>query len=179
MWDVLCCHHLSLCHCHWYSFFCFVFVVFLSSASSQMQSLVLLLVRPVFHCNLQQHYVWATLNIKQNGTKGKQIVSASCGLWWCKCVWVMTFIIIIIIIITFKGAIRDFVRSPHSATNCLQHVRSSSPGAVMCKSHATHWVLIMCKCHVTCHLVWRDSSAVKFDRVEIAFIWSLFCWLNH
>ena len=25
----------------------------------------------------------------------------------------------------------------------------------------------------------RDSSAIKFDRVEIAFIWALFCWLNH
>ena len=26
------------------------------------------------------------------------------------------------------------------------------------------------KCHVTCHLVRRDSSAIKFDRVEITFI---------
>ena len=26
------------------------------------------------------------------------------------------------------------------------------------------------KCRVTCHLVRRDSSAIKFDRVEIAFI---------
>ena len=34
----------------------------------------------------------------------------------------------IIIIITFKGAIRDFLRSPHSAANCLQHVRSNGPG---------------------------------------------------
>ena len=49
----------------------------------------------------------------------------------------------------------------------------------MCKSHATHQALITCKCHVTCHLVRRDSSAIKFDRVEIAFIWALFYWLNH
>ena len=33
--------------------------------------------------------------------------------------------------------------------------------------------------YVTCHLVRRDSSAIKFDRVEIAFIWALFFWLNH
>ena len=33
-------------------------------------------------------------------------------------------------------------------------------------------------CRVTCHLVRRDSSATKFDRVEIAFIWVLFCWLK-
>ena len=77
---------------------------------------------------------------------------------------------IIIIIIAFKGAIRDFLQSPHSAANCLQHVRSSGPDAIVCKSRATHRTLITCKCHVTCHLVRRDSSAVKFDRVEIAFI---------
>ena len=88
-------------------------------------------------------------------------------------------LIIIIIIIAFKGAIRDFLQSPHSAANCLQHVRSSGPSATVCKSRATHRALITCKCHVTCHLVRRDSSAVKFDRVEIAFIGALFYWLNH
>ena len=77
---------------------------------------------------------------------------------------------IIIIIIAFKGAIRDFLQSPHSAVNCLQHAHSSGLGAIMCKSHATHRMLITCKCHLTCHLVRRDSSAIKFDRVEIAFI---------
>ena len=88
-------------------------------------------------------------------------------------------IIIIIIVIAFKGAIRDFLQSPHSAANCLQHVPSSGPGATICKSRATHWALITRKCHVTCHLVQRDSSAIKFDRVEIAFVWALFYWLNH
>ena len=52
----------------------------------------------------------------------------------------------------------------------LQHVRSSGPGAIVCKSRATHRALITCKCHVTRHLVRRDSSAIKFDRVAIAFI---------
>ena len=78
--------------------------------------------------------------------------------------------LIIIIIIAFKGAIRDFLQSPHSAANCLQHARSSGPGAVVCKSRATYRALITRKCHVTCHLVRRDSSAIKFDRVEFAFI---------
>ena len=91
---------------------------------------------------------------------------------------VEVLIIIIIIIIAFKGAIRDFLQSPHSAANRLQHVRSSGPGATVCKSRETHRALIMCKCHVMCHLVRRDSSAIKFDRVEIAFIWALFYWLN-
>ena len=74
--------------------------------------------------------------------------------------------IIIIIIIAFKGTIRDFVQSPHSAANCLQHVRPSGLGATVCKSRATHRARIMCKCHVMCHLVRRDRSAIKFDRVE-------------
>ena len=78
--------------------------------------------------------------------------------------------LIIIIIIAFKGAIQDFLRSPHSAANHLQHIRSSGLGAIVCKSRATHRALITCKCQVPCHLVRRDSSAIKFDRIEIAFI---------
>ena len=39
---------------------------------------------------------------------------------------------LMIIIIAFKGAIRDFLQSPHSAANCLQHIRSSGPSAIVC-----------------------------------------------
>ena len=53
-------------------------------------------------------------------------------------------IIIIIIIIAFKGAVREFLQSPHSAANCLQHARSSDPGQIVCKSRATHRALITC-----------------------------------
>ena len=70
------------------------------------------------------------------------------------------------IIITFKGAIRDFLQSPHCAANRLQHVRSSGPGAVECKSRATHRALVtLATCRVTCHVVRRKSSAIKFNRV--------------
>ena len=51
---------------------------------------------------------------------------------------IIIIMIIIIIIIVFKSAIRDFLQSPHCAVNHLQHVRSSGPGAVVCKPHATH-----------------------------------------
>ena len=68
--------------------------------------------------------------------------------------------------IAFKGAIRDVLQSPHSAANCLQHVRSSGPGAIVCKSRATHRALITCKCHVTCHLVRRDSSAISLTELK-------------
>ena len=59
-------------------------------------------------------------------------------------------IIIIIIIIAFKGAIRDFLQSPHSAANRLQHARSSGPGAIVCKSCATHRALITC--NMSCYV---------------------------
>ena len=56
--------------------------------------------------------------------------------------YITFLIIIIIIIIAFTGAIRDFLQSPHCAANRLQHVRSSGPGAIVCKSRATHRELV-------------------------------------
>ena len=53
-------------------------------------------------------------------------------------------IIITTIIIAYKGAIRYFLQSPHCAANRLQHVRSSGPGAIVCKSRATYRALITC-----------------------------------
>ena len=61
-----------------------------------------------------------------------------------------TTIIIIIIIIAFKGAIRDCLKSPHYAANRLQHIRSSGPGAIVCKSRATHRALITC--NMSCYV---------------------------
>ena len=69
---------------------------------------------------------------------------------------ILMMMMITIIIMVFKGAIRNFLQSLHCAANRLQHVRSSGPGAVVCK------------CRVTYHVVRRDSSANKSDRVEIA-----------
>ena len=44
-----------------------------------------------------------------------------------------------------------FLRSPHCAANRLQHVRSSGPGAIMCKPRAIHRALITCNmsCYVS------------------------------
>ena len=78
-----------------------------------------------------------------------------------------------IIIIAFRGAIRDFSQSPHCVANYLQHLRSSRQGAIMCKSRATRRVLSRTACRVTCHVVRRDSSAIKFDslnRIYLSFI---------
>ena len=39
--------------------------------------------------------------------------------------------------IELKGAIRDFLQSPHCAANCFQHARSSAP-AQSCANHVQH-----------------------------------------
>ena len=46
---------------------------------------------------------------------------------------------------------RYFLQSPHSAANSLQHVRSSGPGKIVCKSRTTHGALITCNmsCYVS------------------------------
>ena len=46
--------------------------------------------------------------------------------------------------IAFKGAIRDFLQSPHCTANHLQYAHWSGPGAILCKSCATHRALITC-----------------------------------
>ena len=50
----------------------------------------------------------------------------------------------IIIMIPLQSAIRDFSLSPHCAASCLQHVRSSGQGGIVCKSRVTHQALITC-----------------------------------
>ena len=41
----------------------------------------------------------------------------------------------------------------------------------LCANHVQHIeYLSHATCHVTCHVVQRDSSAFKFDRVKIAFV---------
>ena len=70
---------------------------------------------------------------------------------------IMIMIIIMIIIITIIILeIRDFLQSLHCVANCLQHVRSSGLGAIMCKSCTTHWALI--KCNILC-ATWYKGTA--------------------
>ena len=57
---------------------------------------------------------------------------------------IIMMMIMIIRIIAFKGAFRDFLQSPQCSANYLQHLRSSSPGAIVCKSHATRGTFITC-----------------------------------
>ena len=82
------------------------------------------------------------------------------------------------LIVALKGAIPDFYnlltapRTVSSPTHTLKW-----PGRnrvqITCKTSSARYVQ-----HVVCHVVRRDSSAIKFDRVEIAFILALFYWLK-
>ena len=63
--------------------------------------------------------------------------------------------IIMIKMIPVKGAIRDFFTI---SSLRREHVGSSGQGEIMYESRATLRALIMC------HVVRRDSSAMKFDR---------------
>ena len=54
-----------------------------------------------------------------------------------------------------------------TVSNTYAQVARAQP----CANHVQHIErLSQATCHVTCHLVRRDSSAIKLDRVEIAFI---------
>ena len=85
----------------------------------------------------------------------------------------------IMIVIAFKGAIRDFynlLTAPRTVSNTHALVAR----AQSCANHVKHIERVShATCHVTCHLLRRDSSAVKFDRAQIAFILASFYWLNH
>ena len=60
------------------------------------------------------------------------------------------------IIIAFKGAVQDFLQSPHCAVNCLQHVRSSGPGRnrvqITCNTSSAYHVQ-----HVL-HATWYEGT---------------------
>ena len=84
---------------------------------------------------------------------------------------------LIIIITELKGVIQDFL-----TLSSLRH--KLSPICTL-KGTVRYRVQITCNTssdyhvqHVMCEVVRRDSSAIKADRVEIAFIIALFYWLK-
>ena len=63
---------------------------------------------------------------------------------------VLLLLLLIITLITFKGAVQDFLQCLHCAANRVQHICSSGLGKIVCKSCATHQMLITCNmlCYV-------------------------------
>ena len=129
-------------------------------------------------CPWCRHVAWRALqNSKQQGkdTCSIAVIWSDHPSSWQPQSGVLNTITVIkeIIIIAVKGTIRDFlnlltaprtvsntyaqVARAQSCANHMQHIKQSS--------HAT--------CCVTCHVVRRDSSAIKYDRVEAKANWKL------
>ena len=86
------------------------------------------------------------------------------------CFIIIIIIITIIIIMAFKGTIRDFfnlLTVPRTVSNTY----AQAAWAKSCANHVQHIEhLSHATCRVMSHAVRRDSSTIKFDRVEITFI---------
>ena len=52
------------------------------------------------------------------------------------------------------------LQSPHCTMNCLQHVRSSGPGAIVCNSRATHRALITC--NMSCYVARGSKGQLSY-----------------
>ena len=79
--------------------------------------------------------------------------------------------LIIMMIIALKAPFEIFtVTAPRTVSSTYAQVARDVQ--IMCNRSSA--------CHVqhVCHVVRRDSSATKFDRVEIASILALFYWLK-
>ena len=73
-----------------------------------------------------------------------------------------------------KGAIQDLaVSSLHYELSPTRTLKWSSCVQITCNTSSSYHVQL-----VMCHVVRRDSSAIKFDRVQITFSLVLFCWLK-
>ena len=90
-----------------------------------------------------------------------------------------TYIIITTITFAFKGATRDFLQSPHSAANCLQHIRSSGP-AQPCANHVQH-IERLSRASVMPRATWYEGTAQLLSLTELkSHLFELyFDWLNH
>ena len=86
---------------------------------------------------------------------------------------------LVVIVIAFQGAVRDFLQSPHCAANCLQHIRSSGLGAIMCNTlstyHKQHDVLCATWYKGTAQLL--SLTECKSHLFELYFIgWTIDWW---
>ena len=56
------------------------------------------------------------------------------------------------------------LQSPHCAANHLQHVRSSGPGAIVCKSRATHRAFFTCS---MLYATWYEGTVQLLSLTEL------------
>ena len=67
----------------------------------------------------------------------------------------------------------NLLAAPQTVSNTYTQTARAQP----CANHVQQNEHLSCA-NVMCHLVRRDSSAIKFDRVEIAFTIGLLYWLK-
>ena len=62
------------------------------------------------------------------------------------------------------------LQSPHCGAKCLQHVRSSGPGTIVCKSRATHRELTCITCNTSrtymCHVQHIENLMYHVQHIE-------------
>ena len=75
-------------------------------------------------------------------------------------------VIIIIITIALKGAIQDFFYNLLTPPRTVSNMYAPVAREQSCTNH-TRYIecLLPATCRVTCHVIRRDSPAIKFDRV--------------
>ena len=79
--------------------------------------------------------------------------------------------IIIIIIIAFKGKKSRFFYNLLTTPRTISNTYAQVARAQSCESHVQHIErLSRAACRVKCHVLRRDSSAIQFDRVEFELI---------
>ena len=86
-------------------------------------------------------------------------------------IWMYPWIVVVVVVIAFKGAIRDCFQSPHCAANRLQHVGSSGPGTIVCISHATHIEHYRVQC-VVLRVTRYEGTAQLLSLFQLHFIGS-------
>ena len=70
--------------------------------------------------------------------------------------------------------IRDFFTISSHFSNCLQHIRSSGQGTIVCKSCATHQTLSMC--NMSC-ATWYKGTAQLLSLTDLNHIYFSFILL--
>ena len=93
-------------------------------------------------------------------------------LWFCRALCVCGLSEIVIIVIAWKGAIQDLLTAREPSPICMLKWPGRNCVQITCIERFSRAQ------HVICHVVRRDSSTIRSDRVEIAFILALFYWLK-
>ena len=97
-------------------------------------------------------------------------------IWQDKWDWEFV-IIIIMMMIALKGTVWDFFYNLLTVPRTVCNVFAEVVRVHLCANHMEHMEHLS---RAACHMLQgtMDRSVIKFDRIEIAFIFALCCWLK-